>query len=474
MSDLNKYIVCDWFFDNNTQVSIDKNKKTITLSIAPDRHQYNVENVHSFDAFLKDNSGMKYIILSNLDIQKKNAAELIIETVTYYASEKYVQDVERQNRESKLCLASFVELKDYQDVQNIERLATIPNHSEKKIWSGKYFSHDLNEVKGDKTIFHFSFVYSIFFKLLDSISGEEIDIKIPQSENLVFYSGFFANSLYFFRAKEQLIVMNELGEMVQQFDLNEPVLNYYRIYKISWLDNTVFIKLSNKIDYSDTIWLAWDYKTGIIQGKVSTIAKKLEVEKNQDSKNVVEKPLELKQKTEEAKVSKGSENLQKKLNDTRTLEIISKIQSQQKNTIIAYGILVFILNLGPTIGIFYNEKAFFFLIPTIILSIILVIQMVKIAKYTLKYGIASIIEITASSTPTNSTYKYSTGVNFVLVNEHILYDAKIDGIDFKQKESALSTKYQISQEMSLLINDKKEISFITKGKNEIASILEMK
>lgn len=100
--------------------------------------------------------------------------------------------------------------------------------------------------------------------------------------------------------------------------------------------------------------------------------------------------------------------------------------------------------------------------------------MVKIAKYTLKYGIASIIEITASSTPTNSTYKYSTGVNFVLVNEHILYDAKIDGIDLKQKESALSTKYQISQEMSLLINDKKEISFITKGKNEIASILEMK
>ena len=43
-------------------------------------------------------------------------------------------------------------------------------------------------------------------------------------------------------------------------------------------------------------------------------------------------------------MSKGSENLHKKLNDTRTLAIISKIQSQQKNTIIAYGILVFILN----------------------------------------------------------------------------------------------------------------------------------
>jgi len=156
------------------------------------------------------------------------------------------------------------------------------------------------------------------------------------------------------------------------------------------------------------------------------------------------------------------------------LAIISRIQSQQKNSIIAYGILVFILNLGPTIGIFYNEKAFFFLIPTIILSIILVIQMVKIAKYTLKYGTASIIEITVSSTSTNSTNKYSTVVNFVLVNEHILYDAKNDGIDFKQQESVLSTKYQISHEMRLLINDKKEISFITKGRNEIASILEMK
>ena len=155
LSDLDKYIVCDWFFDNNTQVSIDKKRKTITLSIAPDRHQYNVENVRSFDAFLKDNSGMKYVILNNLDIQKKNAAELIIETVAYYASEKYVQDVERQNRESKLCLASFVELKDYKDVQNIERLATIPNHSKREIRSEKYFSHFVNEVKGYKTICKF-------------------------------------------------------------------------------------------------------------------------------------------------------------------------------------------------------------------------------------------------------------------------------------------------------------------------------
>ncbi len=100
--------------------------------------------------------------------------------------------------------------------------------------------------------------------------------------------------------------------------------------------------------------------------------------------------------------------------------------------------------------------------------------MVKIKKYTLKYGTASIIELTVASTPTNTTYKHSTIVNFVLVNEHTLYNAKIDGIDFNQKETAGMMKYQISPEMKKLIDNKKEITFITKGKNEIATILEVK
>jgi hypothetical protein len=132
------------------------------------------------------------------------------------------------------------------------------------------------------------------------------------------------------------------------------------------------------------------------------------------------------------------------------------------------------LNIGPIIGLFFNLKAIYFLIPTIILSIILIIQMVKIKKYTLKYGTASIIELTVASTPTNTTYKHSTIVNFVLVNEHTLYNAKIDGIDFNQKETAGMMKYQISPEMKKLIDNKKEITFITKGKNEIATILEVK
>ena len=473
MNDLNKYIVCDWFFDNNTQVSIDKNKKTITLSIAPDRHHSNMEVTNSFEDFLNDIPGIQTVILNNPDIQKKNVAKLIIDTVSYYESEKYIQDVENHKRESKRCLEAFVELNNYLDIQNVDQLVTTPNFSKKEIKSEKYFSDFVNEVKGVNTVFNYSFRDNIFFNLIEITSGKEIEIKLPVTEEWMFYNGFFANNLYFLNAKEQIIVMNEMGEIVHFFNKNEPILNYFRINKIAWLDNTLFLNLSNKIDYSETIWLALDYKTGIIKGKVSTIAQKTEIENDEELKQLVEEPIDLKQKSSEEIDSKGNENKSKKMNDAPILAIISKIYNQQKNTIKAYGIIVFILNLGPTIGICFNLKAIYFLIPTIILSIILIIQMVKIKKYTLKYGTASIIELTAASTPTNTNYKHSTIVNFVLVNEHTLYNAKIEGIDFNQKETAGMMKYQISPEMRKLIADKKEITFITKGKNEIATILDL-
>lgn len=474
LSDLDKYSVCDWFFDNNTQVSIDKHKKTITLSIAPDRHSSNDEDVRSFDAFLADNSGMKSIILNNPDIQKRNAADLIIDTVSYYASEKYTQDIEQCKRESKSYLEGLPSLNFSQTEQDFLNLITVPNYSVKKLNPQSVLSDLVHQVKGETTVFEFSFRDKLYHHLIDEASGNEIEMQLPQAENRLFYRGLFADKLYLLQTGVDVFMMNEGGEIAHEINSNDPILHYFRIDKIAWYASNFFIRLSNKIDDSDPTWITWDSKTGKISGKVSTRIENPIEENKEQFNSITETREETKQEKQDSATANHAENAQKKLNDPHLLSAISIIKKQQKNSIIALGIFGVVLNVGPIIGLFYNQKAAFFLIPTVLLSIVLIVQMVKIARYTLKYGTASIIEVFVSSTPTGTNNKYSAVVYFVLVDEHTLYEATEQGINFDRKTATTSTKYQISLEMKNRITGCKEISFVTKGKNEIARILEVK
>jgi hypothetical protein len=474
LSDLDKYSVCDWFFDNNTQVSIDKNKKTITLSIAPDRHYSNNEDLRSFDAFLTDNSGMKSIILNNPDIQKGNAAELIIDTVSYYASEKYAQDVEQSIRESRLYLDGLPSLNFSQTEQDFLNLITVPNYSVKKLNPQSVLSDLVHQVKGETTVFEFSFRDKLYHHLIDVATGKEIEMQLPQAESRVFYRGLFADKLYFLQAGADVFMMNEGGGIVHEINSNDQIQRYFRIDKIAWYASNFFIRLSNKIDDSDTTWITWDSKTGKISGKVSTRIENATEENNEQVNSITETRGETSQERQDSTPVNHAENAKRKVNDPHLLSTISIIKKQQKNTIIALGIFGVVLNLGPIIGLFYNQKAAFFLIPTVLLSIVLIVQMVKIGRYTLKYGSASILEVTVSSTPTGTNNKYSALVYFVIVDLHTLYEATEQGINFDRKTVTTSTKYQISLEMKNRITGCKEISFITKGKNEIAGILEVK
>jgi hypothetical protein len=127
------------------------------------------------------------------------------------------------------------------------------------------------------------------------------------------------------------------------------------------------------------------------------------------------------------------------------------------------------LFLIPIIWVFYNERAFVFLLPIGIIVGIFIYQIFKLIKAKPMYGETHVIEFNNSKTTSGRIN--IPNVVFVKVKSHDLYQIKNNAIDYKNNIKSKKCSLQPINGLNSIIYNKVHIQFVLNIDNEI-NILE--